>query len=393
MCYNFRMKKILMFRSSCREVSEQREFRGVCSYAKTRGWDIIPIADSDNLPSVADAVDFWRPEGCIVANTAKPARYGRKALKGIPTVFLDLHPDEAPDRAVCVFHDSQATAYTAARELLNLRYANFAYVAWFKKTYWSELRLDGFRKALSINGLKARVFRPCPSERSSAAKLQKRLRAFLASCPKPCAVFAANDEIGAWTITAAETEGFSVPRDIAVIGVDDNESVCENVRPSLSSVVPDFEKGGFLAAKALDGLMKHGSADSGSLSFGPLCVVRRASTRTDAMKNGTLVKALEYIRSHACEGISVDDVAAEMAMSRRSAETYFRLHAGNTIRDEILSEKLEHVKILLRQGNVSHAAIAERCGWKSLAPLCRTFKKKTGVTLSAFRSRDAKSRP
>ena len=374
-----------MFRSSCREVSEQREYRGVCSYAKTRGWDIIPVSDSDNLPSIADAVDFWKPEGCIVANTTKPARYGHTELKGLPAVFLDLHPNEAPKGSVCVYHDSQSTAYTAARELLNLRYENFAYVAWFKKTYWSEMRLDGFKKALAINGLKAKVFQPSPGDRKSSAKFQKRLRAFLVSCPKPCAVFAANDEIGAWTVTAAATMGISIPDDIAVIGVDDNECVCENVHPTLSSVVPDFEKGGFLAAKALDELMKYGSANGKDLSFGPLCVVRRASTRAIVQKNGPVMKALEYIRAHACENIRVDDIAAEMAMSRRSAETYFRRHTGNTIQDEVLTERLEHVKILLRQGNVSHSAIAERCGWKSLAPLCRLFKKKTGHSLSEFK--------
>ena len=379
------MKKILMFRSAGREVSELREFQGVKSYAKTRGWDIQSIPNSDDLPSIRDTIEFWKPQGCIVANTLRPELFTRRALGATPTVFLDLHPQEAPRNAVCVFHDSEVTAFSAARELLEIGHENFAYVAWFENTYWSRLRLEGFRKALSINGRAADVFQPRSAERGNLLRMKSRLRRFLASLRLPCAIFAANDEIGAQVIAAAKEEGLKIPDDIAVVGVDDSETLCESMQPTLSSVLPDFERGGFLAAKALDELMKHGSSAAHTLTFGPLCVVRRASTRPTIRYDHTVVKALEFIRAHACERISVDDVASVMNLSRRVAEIRFRRNTGTTIISEIINERLEHVKILLKQGNVSHAAIADRCGCSSLQSLCRCFKKKTGVTLSAFR--------
>ena len=380
-----RMKKVLLFQSSGREVSERREFQGVKSYARTRGWELMSIPNSDNLPSVREALDFWKPHGCIVANTLNPKIFNRRAMGSIPTVFLDLHPSEAPRRTICVFHDSEATAFLAARELLEIGRESFAYAGWFENTYWSRLRQEEFSKALAINGRKAEVFLPTMDERSNQAKLQKRLRRFLASLKPPCAVFAANDEIGVQVIKAATLEGMKIPKDIAVVGVDDNESACESVTPTLSSILPDFEHGGFLAAKALDELMKTGSVESRTMSFGPLCVARRSSTHSAFRHEQAVVLALEYIRAHACEGIGVDDVASAMNLSRRIAEMRFRRSTGSTIISEIINMRIDHVKILLLQRNISLEAIADRCGWKSLSSLCRCFRKKTGVTLSAFR--------
>lgn len=384
------MKKVLLFRSFGREVSEHREFQGVISYAKTRGWDLMSIPNSDGLPSIRETIGFWKPQGCIVANTLKPKLYSKQALGYTPTVFLDLHPSEAPRNSVCVFHDSEATAFSAAKELLEIGHENFAYVGWFENTYWNRLRHDGFSKALAINGRKAESFLPAAAERDNPAKLQNHLRTFLASINHPCAIFAANDEIGVHVIAAAVAEGLAVPEDIAVVGVDDNEPVCKASRPTLSSVLPDFEHAGFLAAKALDELMRYGFSSSHTLSFGPLCVVRRSSTRPTVRHDHAVVSALEYIRAHACEGICVDDVANAMKLSRRVAEIRFRRSTGTTIISEIINEQIEHVKILLRQDNIPHKAIADRCGWNSLPSLCRCFKRKTGVTLSSFRRKNAR---
>jgi transcriptional regulator GlxA family with amidase domain len=74
-----------------------------------------------------------------------------------------------------------------------------------------------------------------------------------------------------------------------------------------------------------------------------------------------------------------------MNLSRRIAEMRFRRSTGSTIISEIINMRIDHVKILLLQRNISLEAIADRCGWKSLSSLCRCFRKKTGVTLSAFR--------
>ena len=385
------MRKILLFRSFGREVSEHREFQGVKSYAKTRGWDLISIPNSDDLPSIQDAVSFWKPQGCIVANTLKPKLFTRQAMLGTPMVFLDLHPSEAPRNAVCVFHDSEATAFLAAKELLEIGHEHFAYAGWFENTYWNRLRREGFHKALAVNGRRADVFLPTAADRKNSALFQRRLRTFLRSVTRPCALVAANDEIGGHVVAAAAAEGLKIPHDIAVVGVDDNESICKTSRPPLSSVLPDFEQGGFLAAKALDELMRDGSVASRALSFGPLCVVRRASTRPPIRHDRAVVLALEYIRAHACEGIRVDDVTRVMKLSRRVAEMRFRRNTGTTIISEIINEQIEHVKILLRQGNIQHTAIADRCGWHSLPSLCRCFKRKTGLTLSEFRRKNTKT--
>ena len=377
------MRTVLLFQSAFNEVSEHREFDGVNRYARMHGWNLRIIPNATRIPSVADAVRFWAPDGCIIANIDDLQRFDRAALGTVPAVYLDCHPKQDERHVCCVTHDSRATAEMAAKELQSLNYPNYAYVAWFEPLYWSRRRLEGFRAALAINGRTTALCEPLPRERRDLIRLQRRLKTFLTTVKRPCAVFAANDELGAQVIAAAGAAGLRVPDDIAVIGVDNNETTCENSRPQLSSILPDYSHGGYQAAAILDRRMSKPSGAPEQGLFGPLCVIRRASTCPITAHDSRVVRAIEFIRAHAAEHLGVDDVAAEMRISRRLAEIRFREVTGHSIRDEIMSVRLENVKNLLAQGTASMTAIAQRCGWNSLPVLCRYFRKATGMTLTA----------
>lgn len=386
------MKNVLLFQSAFREVSEHREFEGVKRFAKLRGWSLTAIGNTEHLPSIHDVVKFWNPDGCIIANMADTHDMIHNLSGMPPVVFLDCNPSVSGMRSACVVHDSNTTSIMAAKELMTLNCASYAYVAWYEPHYWNTLRYREFKKALAINGHAVRKFIPEPSDIHDHIGLQKRLRLFLRSLPKPCAIFAANDKIGVQVIYAARAEKLSIPDNLAVIGVDDNKSICEAIRPTLSSILPDFTHGGYLAAEMLDRLMSNPVRKQKLVKkFGPLCVIHRESTHPrKRYTSPTIDRALYFIREHAGEGIGVNDVAAAMNCSRRMAEMRFNTAMGHSIMDEMMNTRLENVKTLLVTGRMSLMAIAQICGWKSLPILCRYFKKKTGLTLSAWRSVHAK---
>ena len=280
--------------------------------------------------------------------------------------------------------DSQAPN-AAARELLATGYENFAFVHPPEGKKWSELRERGFAEALALHGKSCAAFRP--SGAPSGVVWMKGLRRFLAELKKPCAVFAANDKTAEGVLAAAALEGLGSPDDIAVTGVDNYEPICEHTTPMLTSVAPDFRRGGRLAATMLLGLAMGKGSWRGSRvqTFGPLRVVRRASTRILAMPDRAAAAALDLIRREACNGLQAARVAKAFPCSRRQADNRFRRATGRSILEEIHAVQLERAKQLLRDTSVQLKAISDFCGFKNANSLRKFFLRETGMTMSDWR--------
>ena len=58
---------------------------------------------------------------------------------------------------------------------------------------------------------------------------------------------------------------------------------------------------------------------------------------------------------------------------------------GHTILDEIHAVRIEKVKEHLLKPGQDASTIPDRCGYNSLADLCRVFKKRTGMTMGEYR--------
>ena len=182
----------------------------------------------------------------------------------------------------------------------------------------------------------------------------------------------------------------NVPNQIQVLGVDDETYICEQTVPSLSSLKPDFENGGFAAAEFLDGVL-HGlpqPAGKGRrrvLNFAFKGVVERMST---ADVNGTarrITAAREFIRQHATSGIDVPHIASALGVSVRLLQRDYRAVTGHTVLEDLQSAKLEHVKAMLRTTTTPIDAIGPFCDFKSPAHLKTLFKARFGMTMSTYR--------
>lgn len=334
---------------------------------------------------VRDVLKFWHPDGIIVdGGCIEHANLRQSEFKDFPAVFCDV-PSASMKRPYCgVVHDSSETAALAAKELLSLGLPHYAVVGNIQPCEWSDRRQEVFSSAVAAAGKGVSMFRFEESDDFGLSR--KRLRPFLASLPRPCGLLAANDITADVVLRVLKDMRIKVPGEVAVVGIDNDELICENATPSLTSVVPDFEKSGYLAAELLDAMMKGDVHPGMLLSFGSAQVIRRESTRILKRRDDAIRHALEFIRKNARNGISPKDVLGVIGGSRRQAEYRFREYVGKSIGEEIFDVRLGMAKDCLMDPSIPIGSIALRCGYANEASFRRSFRKATGMSLSAFRN-------
>ena len=382
------MQVVLYFQSASR-TSSQEKLAGVQSVFARHEWLVQVIDGTPTAKRVAELAEFWHPVGIIVEcgggfGEISPSIFGR-----LPVVFLDRNPRTLPRKAFCISHESAATARMAARELMLLGRTCFAFVPFPEPRFWSKEREQGFVAALRLNRRTCRIFRARHAQADSPA-YHRELRAFITSLPRPCALFAANDATAANVITAAHFAGVRIPEDLSVIGVDDYRDICEHTHPTLTSVKPDFRRGGELAALMLIAVVRSKGRFTGARhrTFGPLLTVHRLSTRNPtAVPDREVSAALELISAEACSGLTAAKVLGLFRCSRRLAEIRFQRATGQSILKAIHAVRLERAKYLLSDRNQQLKSIADFCGFSHPNSLRKFFLKETGMTMSAYRSR------
>ena len=273
-------------------------------------------------------------------------------------------------------------AELAARELLQLNYTHFAFVHYPNSRIWSNERARQFRKLIEMHGYSCPEF--VPDNEGDTQDWLNRLQDWMATLPRPCGIFAANDEVSNHIRGICRSKKWRVPNDIALVGVDNDESICESAHPRLSSVLADNEQMGFLAAQLLAERIDSPNLEPARRTVPPLMVVRRESTRPYRAPNENVAQALELIRDKACEGLRARDVIAVMKGARRTAEMRFREATGHSILEEIISVRMLRAKELLMSDSTRPIKIvAQMCGYASET----AFRKVYTARLGAFSRR------
>jgi LacI family transcriptional regulator len=200
----------------------------------------------------------------------------------------------------------------AASHLLERNLRSFAYCGVASRTIdpWNRLRRAAFVSHLKSAGYGCSVYRGRESASHSWEQLQGRLAAWLSDLPKPLGLMAANDARARHVLEACRRTGLRVPEDVAVIGVDNDDLICNLAHPPLTSIVQGTEEIGYRAASLLDRLMNRRVRKTTHLLVDPVGVITRESTDLVATEDVVASTALAFIRQHASEGIQVADVAA-----------------------------------------------------------------------------------
>ena len=384
---------------------------GVRRYAATRGWQVAAVTSEDSEPKRIPALlRRFRPVGCVVdcsgnERPLRPSHFG-----DVPAVWLD-----APSHTqgtVCphsVSVDEEAVARTALRELSANLPKSFATVEFQFEPYqrrqkWSHDRAQAFSELAKETGLPCDVFET--HENESPVARATRLAAWLSKLPRPCGLFAVNDGT-AWQVRAAcRAARLAIPRDIAVVGVDNDPELCEDDSPALSSIQIDFERMGYVAARMLgenisvegnlggiaalhrlsgEAALNGAPGNGKTVSSGPMLVVRRRSTGGRGRQESLILKAVEMIRREAAEGLTAGDLASRFPGSRRHFERRFREAMGHSVFDEILHVRIEKAMALLSRRDIAIGAIYFQCGFGSESDLRTHFHKLTGISLRQWR--------
>jgi len=196
---------------------------------------------------------------------------------------------------------------------------------------------------------------------------------------------ACNDQRGRDVLDACRELGLRVPDDIAVIGVDNDIETCELCDPPLTSVEPNTERIGYEAASLMAEMLDGKPVQKEKIFVDPLMVVTRRSTEVLAIADTELVKAVSYIREHACNGITVSDVLGNLSISRSSLERRFAKVFCTSPKAEIIRVRLARVKQLLVETDYSLPVIAEMTGFSHSEYMSALFRNKIGKTPGAYR--------
>ena len=327
----------------------------------------------------------WHGDG-VIARIETEAIAKAVTACGLPAV--DVSAARHLPELVYVETDDPAVAGLAAEHLLQRGFRHFGFCG-DARFMWSKGREEHFQRLIAAAGFPCSVYRPSPVESGGASWEQekKALAAWIRSLPKPAGVMAAYDIRGRQVLDVCRELDVRVPDEVAVIGVDNDELVCELADPPLSSVIPDTRRTGYEAARLLDTMMAGRSEKPAAHLIEPLGVVTRSSTDVLATNDADISAAVRFIRTNANHGINVGDVLRAVPLSRRVLEARFRRLLGRTPHEEITRVQIERIKELLAETDLSMAAIAHRTAFQHVEYMSVVFKRETGQPPSHYRAR------
>jgi LacI family transcriptional regulator len=302
----------------------------------------------------------------------------------VPVVDLnDLYEDlDLP----WVGSDHAGIGRLGAAHLLERGYRHFAFCG-FSGERWAAQRRDGFRAVIEASGFQVSTYES-PWHGPNVPRWDKDLDdivRWLEALPQPLALMTCNDVRGLHVLDACARLGALVPEQVAVLGVDNEEILCELCTPPLSSVEPAPERIGYEAAELLDCLMTGSSPRSKHISVEPMRVVERRSTQALAIEDRVVAAAMRFIREQAVFGCSVSDVLKPLRVSRSLLERRFRQHLKRSPQAEIRAVQLGRVRQLLTETDFTLEHIAELSGFEHPEYMSVVFKRTCGLTPGQYR--------
>jgi LacI family transcriptional regulator len=354
---------------------------GVARYVHThRHWSVYVQVRGSEDPA-PPWLRGWKGDG-ILARVEDRTMERAVHRAGVPTI--DLRGNLDLKRIPLLETNDRSVARLAFEHLAARGFRQFAYCGYAGANY-SERRLRYFPEFVRSLGHCCHDYQSPPGNQSGlsareqlAVLFEKELLGWLRSLPRPTGIMACNDTRGQQVLNACRALGIAVPEEIAVIGVDNDELLCELSSPPLSSVAPDTEGIGYQAALLLDQMMDGRAAPARKTFIEPRGVVARQSTDILAIDDADVAAAVRVIREQACTGIDVADVVAQVQLSRRSLERRFRKYLGRSPNEEIVRVQVQRVHDLLTDTDLPLGTIARLAGFEHAPYMSAVFRKHTG---------------
>lgn len=375
---------------------------GVAQYAREHaGWRLY--VEEDPLQKLPD-LRHWHGQG-IIANFDD--RHVATAIRGLDIPIVGVGGGygwyDADSVIPYIYTDNQAIGRLGAEHLLGCGFEHLAFHGYPRTATsgWSEERARAFAAAAAKAGRRCDVFTSCHGTACRWEELQQELGAWIGRLPKPVGLMACNDVRARHVLEACRTLGLRVPHDVAVLGVDNDEMICELTDPPLSSIDQAARRIGYEAAATLDRLIKsaaespttrgqprksrRGAADPQRIVVPPIGVVARASTDTLATSDPAVVETLHSLRRAPSIKPAIESLAAAVGLSRASLESRFKAAVGRSIHEEHIRLRLTATRRLITGSDLPLKTVAARAGFPSVQYMTTFLRRHTGLTPARMR--------
>ena len=363
--------------------------KGISKYAREHGpWVFcqMPLFHRETLgvDGILNWARDWEADG-IIGQLYNDSSIEKIVQAGIPVIAQDFNERFTEIPNITGAH--RATGAMAADYFLRKGFRHFAFYG-FKHIVWSRERAEGFDERLGQSGYPVQYFE---HEEYSSSDLwhykPSSLSKWLSSLPKPIAILCCDDRMGLHITETCRHSGIRIPDEVAVLGVDNDEMLCELSDPPLSSIVQDAEKGGYDAAHLLDRLIRQEITEWEDIIVEPTQVVTRQSTDIYATHDEYIASSLKYIHQHIDKNLQVDDVVQQVPLSRRSLEMRFQQVIGYPIYKYIQNLRIEKFSKKLLETDQAVFEIAMDLGLNDTKNIARQFKQIKGCTPLEYRHR------
>lgn len=380
----------LLFITDFTEQFAYRFLRGILDYSQgTEHWVVCKMPPSYKRQLGMEGVVAWAKEwraDVVIAQFDPEDDVTLFRKNGIVAMAQDYISkfDTIPN----ITGDYALTGTMAAEYFLSKGFTNFGFFG-YNGVCWSDERCEAFR---------SRIMESCPEgsnfymyDGQNIDNMwyydQSELTEWLKSLPKPIAIMACDDNQGNILLQACELCGIHVPFDVAIVGVDNDEILCNMSNPSMSTINVDIERGGADAAAVAERMVKDPSYKGEDVVLKPLTVVERLSSSVFATNDKEVLMALRFIHANLDSKIMVTDVLDNVPMSRRLLEHRFKNMTGMTIYNYISIQRIERFAQLLISSNDSISEIAAKMDEFDTKSISRRFKELKGCTPSEFRKK------
>ncbi len=360
---------------------DQRIYKGIVQYAVKRNWHISPYLFSDRF-----IPHGWPGDGAITC-------FGKtlgKFILSLDMPKVDISISDMPQPVPRVHVDNEAIGRMAAEHFLERGFRHFAYFSWSVVDV-NQIRMDAYFQALAERGIdqdSMHIIKQPPARVLGDWELHRDdILQQLQNLPRPLAVFAGQENLGATLIEISVRNGIHVPEEIAVLGVDNIEFLCDCLAVPLSSIDTCLVDLGYAAAQQLDRLMQGEiTMEEPPIVIPPKGVVARQSTDILAVPHPAVVKALRFIKENYHNSITLEDIGTDAGMSKRGMEKAFLKYLHRSPAAELRRIRLDNAKRMLTETNEKVETIARECGYSNSSNLSFAFNKDAGLSPRAYRN-------
>lgn len=380
----------LLFITDFTEQFAYRLLRGILQYAEqTAPWTVCKMPPSHKaklgIKGVVEWAKNWKAD--VVIGQFEPnedvSLFRQAGIVAIAQDYISRF-DSIPN----ITADYLLTGDAAARRFLSRGFQHFGFFG-YSGVCWSTERCEGYRKAIEEAGFGDHFYLYDKQQINSLwFSDQPRISEWLMSLPRPIAIFACDDTQGNVLLQACANSGIKVPSEVAILGVDNDEVLCNMSVPALSSINVDIEKGGYEAAEMAERMVKDPNYKGHDIVLMPQNIVSRTSSNIFATQDQAVLTALQFISENVDHKIIVTDVLKQVPLSRRLLEQRFRKETGTTIYQYISNLRMDRFAELLLSTTEPVSEIAALMDEPDTKSISRRFQALKGCTPSEFRKRE-----